>query len=131
MKQLTVLVPNEPGQFAKIAEILAAQNINIEDADVETHGADGLINLTVDKYDDALRALSSSGYRAVTQDTLLVRIEDRPGGLAVVAARLKDAGLDLRSMHIIRRTGTHSIASLVSSDNAKAAAVLKDVILGG
>jgi hypothetical protein len=129
MKQLTVLAANQPGQLAKITEILAHVGVNIEDFDVETNGADGLISLTVDKYDEAMRALRDAGYRTVTQDTLLIRLEDRPGALAVVAARLKDAGLDLRSMHIIRRTENVSIASLVANDNAKAAAVLKDVLI--
>ncbi len=129
MKQLTVLVPNQPGQLAKIAEVLAAQGINIEDFDVESNGADGLISLTVDKYDEAMRALRDAGYRTVTQDTLLIRLEDRPGALAAVAMRLKEAGLDLRSMHIIRRVENVSIASLVCSDNVKAAEVLTDVLI--
>ena len=131
MKQLTVLVPNQPGQFARITEILAAQGVNVEDFDVESHGADGLISLTVDKYDVALRALCDAGLKAVTQDTLLIRLEDKPGALAVVAARLKDAGLDLRSMHIVRRQGNVSIASLVANDNVRAAGVLSDVLIVG
>ncbi len=129
MKQLTVLVPNEPGQLAKISEALAAHDINIEDFDVESHGADGLISLTVDKYDLALRTLRDAGYRAVTQSTLLIRLEDKPGALAAVAARLKNAGIDLRSMHIVRRSENVSIASLVADDNAKAAEILKDVLI--
>ena len=129
MKQLTVLVPNQPGQLAKISEALAARDINIEDFDVESHGADGLISLTVDKYDSALRALRDAGYRAVTQSTLLIRLEDKPGALATIAARLKDAGIDLRSMHIVRRSENVSIASLVADDNAKAAEILKDVLI--
>jgi hypothetical protein len=129
MKQLTVLVPNQPGQLAKISEALAAHDINIEDFDVESHGADGLISLTVDKYDLALRTLRDAGYRAVTQSTLLIRLEDKPGALAAVAARLKNAGIDLRSMHIVRRSENVSIASLVADDNAKAAEILKDVLI--
>lgn len=129
MKLLTVLAPNQPGQLAIITEALAAKGVNIEDFDVESHGADGLISLTVDKYDEALRALRDAGYRAVTQDTLLIRLVDKPGALAAVAVRLKDAGLDLRSMHIVRRTGTVSIATLVVDDNARAAEVLKDVLI--
>ena len=129
MKQLTVLVPNQPGQLALIAEALAKLGVNIEDFDVESHGADGLISLTVDKYDDALRALRDAGYRAVTQDTLLIRIEDKPGALAAIALRLKEAGLDLRSMHIVRRTGDISIATLVANDNVQAAVVLRDVLI--
>ena len=131
MKQLTVLVPNQPGQLATITEVLANAGVNIEDFDVESNGADGLISLTVDKYDEAMRALRDADYRTVTQDTLLIRLEDRPGALAVIAARLKDAGLDLRSMHIIRRVDKISIASLVCNDNSKAAAVLKDVLIAG
>jgi hypothetical protein len=131
MKQLTVLVPNQPGQLARISEALAAKGVNIEDFDVESHGAEGLISLTVDHYDAALKALRDAGYRAVTQSTLLIRLDDRPGALAAVAARLKDAGIDLRSMHIVRRLEKVSIASLVADDNARAAEVLKDVLIVG
>jgi len=129
MKQLTVLVPNKPGQFAAIAAALAAHDVNIESFDVQSHDDDGLILLMVDKYDDALRALRDAGYKAVTQDTLLIRLDDKPGALATIAVRMKDAGLDLRSLHIVRRTGDFTIASLVASDNTRAAAILRDVLI--
>ena len=130
MKQLTVLVPNKPGQFAILTEKLAERSINIESFNVESHGKDGLIVLVVDQYDEALRALRDAGYQAITQDTLLIRLEDKPGALAKIAVRLKDASLDLRSMHIVGRSGDFSIVSLVASDNARAAAVLRDVLIG-
>jgi hypothetical protein len=129
MKQLTVLVPNKPGQFAAIAEVLAKRGVNIESFDLEGHGKEGLIVLMVDRYDDALHALRDAGFRAVTQDTLLIRVEDKPGALATVAVRLKDAGLDLRSMHIVRRSDHFTIVSLVSNDNARAATVLRESLV--
>lgn len=130
MKLLHVLAPNQPGVLARIAEALAAAGVNIEDFDVESHDAEGIISLSVDKYDEALHVLRDLGYRAITQDTLLIRLDDKPGALAKIAVRLKDAGLDLRSMHIVRRAGEFSIVSLVASDNAAAAAVLRDVLIG-
>lgn len=129
MKLLHVLAPNQPGIFARITQSLAAEGVNIEDFDVESHNEEGIIALTVDKYDAALRALTEAGFRAITQDTVLIRIEDRPGALATIAVRLKDAGLDLRSMHIVRRTGDMSIVSLVADDNARAAEILADVLI--
>lgn len=129
MKQLNVLAPNKPGQLAAITEALALGSVNIESFDVETHGADGVIVLTVDRYGDALRLLLDAGFKAVTQDTLLIRLEDKPGALAKVAVRLKDAGIDLRSMHIVRRNAGVSIASLVTDDNARAGEVLRDVVI--
>ncbi len=130
MKILHVLAPNQPGVLARITQALAAAGVNIEDFDVESHDAEGILSLTVDKYDEALHVLRDLGYRAITQDTLLIRLEDKPGALAKIALRLKDAALDLRSMHIVRRSGPFSIVSLVASDNVAAAAVLRDVLIG-
>ncbi len=130
MKLLHVLAPNQPGVLARIAEALATAGVNIEHFDVESHNAEGIMSLSVDRYDEALHVLRDLGYRAITQDTLLIRLEDKPGALAKIAVRLKDAGLDLRSMHIVRRSGEFSIVCLVASDNAAAAAVLRDVLIG-
>lgn len=129
MKQLTVLVPNERGIAAKIANCLAERGVNIEEIDIEGVEDHGMVVLSVDRYDEALRALSGQGFRVITQDTLLVRLEDKPGALAAIAMRLMDAGLDLRSMHILRRNAGSTVASLVASDNARAVEVLRDVLL--
>lgn len=128
MKQITVLVRNEIGVAAQIASILGDRGVNIEEFDIEGMEDRGIIVLKVDKYDEALRVLRDHGFKAITQDTLLVRLEDRPGALAKIAVRLKDAGLDLRSMHIVRREAGVTLASLVTSDHAKAAEVLRDVL---
>ena len=129
MKQLTVLVPNELGIAARLTACLAERGINIEEIEVESVADHGVVVLSVDRYDEALRALSDQGFRVITQDTLLVRLEDKPGALAAVALQLKDAGLDLRSMHILRRNDSGTTASLVCSDNAAAAEVLRDVLV--
>lgn len=128
MKQLTVFVPNELGITARLAAALGDRGINIEAFDIESIETHGVVVLTVDRYDEALRALRDHGFQAITQDTLLIRLEDRPGALARVAVRLRDAGIDLRSMHILRREEGVTFASLVASDNRKAAEILKDVL---
>jgi hypothetical protein len=129
MKQLTVLVPNEIGVAARLTTCLADHGVNIEEIDLEGMENRGIVVLTVDRYDDALRALSDQGFRVITQNTLLIRLQDRPGALATVAVRLKNANLDVRSMHILSRHEGGVIVSLVASDNAKAAEVLKDVLV--
>ena len=129
MKQITVLVRNEIGVAAAIASALADHGVNIEEFDIEGVEDRGLLVLKVDKYDEALRVLRDNGFQAITQDALLVRLEDKPGALAAVAMRLKDAGLDLRSMHIVRREEGVTLASLVTSDPVRSAAVLQDVLV--
>jgi hypothetical protein len=129
MKQITVLTRQDPDEIARVAGILGDAGINIEDIDADRIEETGTIVLMVDQLDAALRVLSAANLRAVTQDALVIRLEDKPGALAAIAKRLRDAGIDVRSMHILRRDGTQSLVSLVVSDQAAAKAVLEDVMM--
>ncbi len=128
MKQITVLTRKDAGELARVATLLGDAGVNIIDIDAVRLEEAGIIILTVDHYDLALRTLSDSGLRAITEDALVIRLEDKPGALAQIAKRLRDASVDVRSMHLLRRDGGHSLASIVSTDNATAATVLADVL---
>ncbi len=130
MKQLTVITRNVPGQLADITALLADAGINIEDIEADGATEKGVITLTVDRYNLAMEVLSEAGFQAVTDDALVVRLADKPGALAEIALRFKDAALNLRSMHIIQREDGHSLASIVTDDNAKAAELVRDVLVG-
>jgi hypothetical protein len=130
MKQITVLTRKDPDELERVATLLGEVGVNIEHIDAERLEDDGLIVLTVDHYDLALRTLSDHGLRAITQDALVIRLEDKPGALALIAKRLRDEGIDVRSMHLLRRADGWSLASLVSTDNERAAAVLTDTVVG-
>jgi hypothetical protein len=130
MKQLTVITRNVPGQLADITAALADAGINIEDIEADGATETGVISLTVDRYHLAMEVLSEAGFQAVTDDALIVRLADKPGALAEIALRFKDAGLNLHSMHIIQREAGHSLASIVTDDNSKAAALVRDVLVG-
>jgi len=51
--------------------------------------------------------LRAGGYPYVEGETLIVEVEDRPGGLAAVAEKLAVAGVDIRGVLFVgRRAGT-------------------------
>ena len=129
MQQLTVLVPNHLGVAAELTCALAERQVNILEIDVNAVDDHGVIVLRVDNYDEALKALRDHGFQAITQDALLIKLQDKSGALAAIAVRLRDANLDLRSMHIIRREEGTALVSLVSSDNVRASQVLSDVLV--
>lgn len=129
MKQITVLTRKDPDELARVATILGDAGVNIEEMDADRLEETGIIVLFVDRYDDALRALADHGLRAITQDALVIRIEDKPGALATVAKKLRDADVDVRSMHILRRDSATSLVTLVATDNEKARAILADVVV--
>jgi len=129
MKQITILTKREPDELTRVATLLGEAGINIEVIDAEQLEETGLIVVSVDRYDAALRLLADSGLRAISQDVLVIRLEDKPGALAAVAKRLHDAMVDVRSMHILRRERGSSLVSLVVTDHAKARKILADVMV--
>ncbi len=129
MKQITVLTRKDPAELTRVATLLGDAGVNIEEVDAERVEETGIIVLSVDRYDDALRVLADNGLHAITQDALFIRLDDRPGVLASIARKLRDSNVDVRSMHILRHDASTSLVSLVASDNAKARALLADVMV--
>ena len=130
MKQITIITENRAGEVAEITALLAGLEINIVNIEIEKGEELGVITLAVDKYDAALRALREAGFQAISQDALVVRLEDRPGALAEIAARFKDEAIELRSMHIIQRKTGRAHVSIVTTDNKRASELLEDILVG-
>lgn len=124
MKQITIVTESRRGLTADITALLAGEEINIETLDAEeVEGAD-VVTMTVDHYNRALAALRDAGYPAVTEDALLVRVEDEPGALAKVAMKFKEADIPVRSIRIIRRRNGFGIVA-ISTERTEAA---KDLV---
>lgn len=127
MKSITVISDDRPGILAEICELLASKNVNIETIDAETHQDHGIIILTVDKYDEALNALKNDSFQAVSQEVILIRLDDKPGALAQVAKRFKDANINLKSLRIMKRDGNNSIVALTPNNIDKALELVRDI----
>lgn len=131
MKRITVILENTAQNVADLTEVLGSRGINIETFDVEGSGQTGVVNLTVDRYDESLLALRDAGFRAISEDAIVVRLKDEPGALARVAVRFKNAGIAIRSMHIITRSEDHALATIVSDRQADARELVRDVLVSG
>lgn len=130
MRQIIVPVPNQPGAVADVCGLLASHAINIEEMDAESAVRNGVIVLRVDRYDDALKALRFAGYRAITEDAIVLELADRPGTLADVALRLKNANINIRSLRIAHRLEHSAIVTLVTENQPAARELLRDLELG-
>jgi hypothetical protein len=109
---------------------LGERGLNIASIDAETHQGVGVVRMTVSDLDLALRLLRDAGFHAFSEEVLLVRVEDKPGALARIARRLKDAGLEISSLRIVSRDGAHGVAALSCDDVPKARTLLRDELLG-
>jgi hypothetical protein len=129
MKQITIVTEDRPGLVADISEALTAAGVNIDSLAAEQVGALAAIVLTVDRYDDALRAIARMPLSAVTEDAILVKIDDRPGALAAIARRFKDAGINLRSIRIISRDSGQAVVAVSTDRTAEALDLVRDVLI--
>jgi hypothetical protein len=102
--QFVVQLDNRPGSFAGLTRALAEKGINLRAISGGGTGACAYTVLETDD-DDATRAvLRSSGYPYVEGETLIVQVEDKPGGLAAIAEKLAAAGVDIRGVLFVGRT---------------------------
>lgn len=129
MKEIVIVSDNRPYIVAEITEALADAGVNIEFLSAEIIGGSRVVILTVDRYDEALRALSRTAYQALSEDAFLIQLDDKPGELAQITRRVTDAGIELRSIRIIRYEGGTGIFALAADRTEEAMELLKDVLI--
>ena len=129
MKRIVIVVEEGTGVIARISRVLADNDINIETLDADSHGAHGLIVLSTDQSDEALRVLRRESFKAVIDDALIIQLRDEPGALARVAERLSNTGIRIRSIHILSRRGNYSTVALSVDDRAKARELITENIV--
>ena len=129
MKQITIVTKGRDGLAADIAAVLGENDINIESLDAEGVEGMGVVTLTVNHYNRALQALRDVGWHAVTEDAFVIRVKDKPGALARVAKRFKDAGIHVRSIRIIQHEGEWGMVAVSAEPINEARALVKDKLL--
>ena len=129
LNRIVIMANNEVGVIADIARVLADVGINVETINTETAGDRGAVVLTVDNTDHALSALNQAGYKAVSDDAIVLRLRDAPGALASVADTLKQAGVNIQSMHILNRQAGYAMIALTTDDRARAQAAIDDTFI--
>ena len=124
LNRIIVMAQDEVGVIADISEALAAEGINVESINAQVMGEEVTIILTTDRYDRALYVLNQAGFKAVSDDALVLRLPDEPGALAKVAGDLKEAGVNIESMHILSRQTGYAMIALKTDNRSDAVAAI-------
>lgn len=129
MNRIVITVKDEVGVIADISHALAEADINIEGLNTEIAGEKGVVILTTPESDRALRVLKNAGFRAVTDEAMVLRLRDEPGALARVAEKFKRAGVNIRSMHILDHHEGHATVALTADDQARAKTLVENEVI--
>ncbi len=122
--QFVVQLENRPGALAGLTRAVAAAGVDIRGISGGGAGDRGYALLTTSDDVATRTALRAGGYPFVEGETIIVDVEDRPGGLAAVAEKLAAAGVDIRGVLFVRGVDGTVETALSVDDVARARQVL-------
>lgn len=95
VKQISVSLNNEPGQFLKVSENLGAEGINIRAISVADTADISTVRFVTDDPEKTVLVLKSHDYSVIEKDVIAVEIPDHPGGLQAILKPLNAAGINV------------------------------------
>lgn len=116
-------VDDEPGELARLGQVLGEAGVNIEGfCATTTGGGQSEIHVLVEDAAGAFEALERAGIEIVAdEEVAVVPVADRPGELGRISRRLGDAGVNIRLAYLA--TGTRLV--FAADDLAKAKIALQ------
>jgi hypothetical protein len=124
MHAFIVNLTNKPGTLAQVTEAIAQKGINIEAvAGVGVGGSGSLVLVTNDEA-GTRSAIADAGFAAREVELVMASIDHVPGGLAAVARKLADAGINIEAAMPTGMTGDKVTVSFATDNPAKAREIL-------
>ena len=93
--QISVAMKNEVGALCRLCGLLARAKVNIMGLAIEDCTDEGLVRLIVDEPGEAQKTLDAAKISHRVQEIFLLELENEPGALQRVSARLADAGINI------------------------------------
>jgi hypothetical protein len=94
-RQMSVALRNEPGQLARVCQLLADNLINIDAIHVLDNVEQGMIRLLTSNATLSRSVLEKNGFYVLEAELLEVEVANEPGALAQVTTRLAAAGVNI------------------------------------
>ncbi len=112
-QQFIVQLRNEPGALAVLSEELARRGVDLRAIGGGGLGDSGHLIMTTADDDTARQVLVDGGYTFFEGESLLAEVDDRPGGMAHLARRLADAGVNIQGHLFLGRWGDRAMFAFV------------------
>lgn len=124
-KQFVIQVKNHPGEMARLAEQLAARNVDLRAIGGGGLGEFGHFIMTTADDDTARQVLVDGEWTFIEGESLLAEVDDRPGGMARIARELSDAGVNVLGHLFLGRWSDRATFAFVVDDPEKARPILE------
>jgi len=111
--QFVVQLKNMPGALAVLAEELAARGVDLKAIGGGGLGDSGHVIMTTADDETTKRVLDEGEYTYIEGESILAEVDDKPGGMARIARRLADAGVNIQGHLFLGRWGDRAMFAFV------------------
>lgn len=130
MKQITILSQNRRDLIADVTQVLSESGINLDSITGRNFGEQSIATITTKSYDEALSILQKySDLQVISENALIVRIEDELGSLAKLARRFADAGINIRSVRFVERQDGYALVAISTERTEEALSLVQDILV--
>jgi len=127
-EQLSIVIPNEPGQIAKVSDIMAQNNVNISGVMFVDTMAQGVVRFVTENATAAQKTLEEAGFFVVLAEIIEVEFENEVGALHVMSKALGDAGINIDYAYGSDNPNPNEMkVAFKMSDTHKALEILKNL----
>ena len=115
---LTIKIPNKPGELAKVARAVSDAGINISATTCLVQGETAELHILVPYSEPVYRALANTQGPSITheREVVVIQAKDRPGELSELAQKVASANINLDLIYVASQSrlvlGAQDIESL-------------------
>jgi len=126
VKQIDLLLKNEPGTLSAVSDLLGANGINIIAFYVATQKDEGRLYFVSNDPEKAINILKTAGYGIEVRDVIACVTPHHPGGLNAVLKPLKEANINVDNIYPCIGTGDITVLILGVGPIKDALMVMED-----
>lgn len=129
MQHLTIIHAPQKQLIANATSVIEAHGIDILDFDSFTEGDQQYLRLGLSDTDKGLEVLTEAGFQVITEDTVLMKIEDKAGALARLSQQINDAGINLRGISLISNQYGFGTVAISTNDNEQVRSLFREHLI--
>ena len=126
-KQLSVFIENRQGRLGEVLGVLKENDINIISLSLADTTEYGLLRLIVNNAEKGKKVLTEKGFSTMLTDIVIIKIENKVGGLKELLDSLAKACINVEYMYGLTIKDTNAYVVLKPSDLSKTSDILKNV----
>lgn len=110
VKQISVFLENKSGRLAEVTKTLGNNKIDIRALYIADTTEYGILRMIVDQPEQALQALTDSGFTVSSTNVIAIAIEDHPGTLDQALETLSEGSISVDYLYaFVGRSSTDAI----------------------